>query len=347
MMQTRIVSMPKKKLTLVHFTDIRLQDHNPPSRLGSYRKDILDKLRRVGDIGASYGASAYTCGGDWFHDKAPTKTSYSLSYELGTILKSFGAPVLTVLGNHDLRFDRTDTMPEQPIGSLLNGGIIKLQDGEILREGGVSVRMAGFDFSEEPSLESISLKDELKPLADYHVLSLHVYASPSGGTLYGKTRLFSYKELLTLGYDVILLGHYHSDQGVLKLTRDDGSSCHFVNIGSLSRGEYGDEVLNRVPKCCVVSFGKEEGVSFTEVPVGARPASEVFDVQEKQEIKRKEQEAAKFVEQLKAASMEKKEATVKSPEELLETVLVDDEAVLSKVRGFLETARALISAGRR
>lgn len=339
--------MPKS-ISLVHFTDVHLQDHNPPSRLGSYRQDILDKLRRVGDIGASYGVSAYTCGGDWFHDKAPTKTSYSLSYELGSVLKDFSAQVLTVIGNHDIRFDRADTVPEQPLGSLLNGGIIKLQDGVILGGGdSVSVRMAGFEFSEEPDLASISLPAESKGLADFHVLSLHVYASPRGGTLYGKTRLFSYKELLSLGYDVILLGHYHADQGVQKLTREDGTSCTFVNIGSLSRGEYGDEVLTRVPKCCVVSFDDAEGVTCVEVPVGARPASEVFDVQEKQEIKRKEVEAAKFVEHLKVASQERADTSLKTPEELLTTIDVDDDAVLARVKGFLDSARALISVGRR
>lgn len=338
-----------ESLSLVHFTDIHLQDHNPPSRLGNYRQDVLDKIRRIGDIGASYKVSAYTCGGDWFHDKAPTKTSYSLVYELGGILKNFSAPVLTILGNHDIRFDRMDTVPEQPIGSLLNGGIIKMQNGVILDNGSVTVRMAGFDFKEEPDLSDLSLSAEHKAMADYHVLSLHVYSSHRGGTLFGKTRLFSYGELLGLGYDVILLGHYHADQGVTKVLREDGTSCHFVNIGSLSRGEYGDEVLNRVPKCCVVSFSKSEGVTYAEVPVGARPAGEVFDVQEKKECKRKEEEAAKFVEKLKAASQETKagDSAASDPDALLSSAGVDDEVVLARVKGFLEAARALISAGRR
>ena len=338
--------MPKR-LSIVHFTDIHIQDHNPPSRLGSYRQDIMDKIRRVGDIGESYGVTAFTCGGDWFHDKAPTKTSYSLVHELGSMLKTFCAPVLTVLGNHDIRFDRADTVTEQPIGSLLNGGMLRMQDGVVLREAGVSVRMAGFDFKEEPILDSISLGAEQKEEADFHVLSLHVYASLRGGTLYGKTRLFSYKELLGLGYDVVLLGHYHADQGVTVLTREDGSSCHFVNIGSLSRGEYGDEVLTRVPKCCVVSFSKEEGIVCTEVAVGARPAHEVFDVQEKQEIKRKEAEAAKFVEQLKVVGANTAAPASQEPDDLMATVNVDDVVVLARVKGFLEAARALISAGRR
>lgn len=326
--------MPINITSLLHFTDIHLLDHNPPSRLGSYRQDILNKLRRIGELGIELGVTAYTCGGDWFHEKPPTKTSHSIVYELMTILKSFGAKCYTILGNHDIRFDRTSTYPEQPIGPLLNSGSLILQHDRVIKGPGSapSVRLTGFDFAEQPDLAAISLTPEQKEKADYHVLSLHIYASERGGSLYGKTRVFAYKELLPLGYDVILLGHYHADQGVTTLTREDGGTCVFVNIGSLSRGDYGDENLLRVPKCCLVQFTKE-GVCTEEIPVGAKPASEVFDLREKAEIKEKEKQASEFVEKLK--SSEVMSSNGEDPVEALSNLNIDDALVVERTRSFL------------
>ena len=329
------------QVKLVHFTDVHLLDRNPPSRLGDYKRDVLSKLQRIGEIGKDVGAAAFTCGGDWFHEKPPAKTSHSMVHELLSILKEWPAQCYTILGNHDIRYDRSSTITEQPLGVLLNSGAIRYNDDVVLHAGnhGVSVRMAGFEFAEEPPLEDLALNAVQKAKATYHVLSLHVYASLAGGTLWGKTKCFSYKELLTLGYDVILLGHYHADQGVVALTRDDGSTCHFVNIGSLSRGDYGDENLSRVPKCCLVSFGPQ-GITTEEIVVGAKPAAEVFDLVEKEETKAKEKQAAEFVEKLR--SSEVATSISEDPVKALESLSIDDSEVLARTKGFLLQATALL-----
>ena len=326
---------------LVHFTDVHLLDRNPPSRVGDYKRDILSKLSRIGEIGREVGATAFTCGGDWFHEKMPAKTSHSMVHELMSILKDWCAPCYTILGNHDIRYDRSSTITEQPLGVLLNSGAIKYNDDVVLHAGnhGVSVRMAGFEFAEEPPLEDLALNAVKKAKATYHVLSLHVYASERGGTLWGKTKCYSYRELLPLGYDVVLLGHYHADQGVVILTRDDGSTCRFVNIGSLSRGDYGDENLSRVPKCCLVEFGTQ-GITTEEIVVGAKPASEVFDLVEKAESKEKERQAAEFVEKLR--SSEVASSVADDPVRALDSLAIDDAAVLSKTKEFLVQAAALL-----
>ena len=331
------------KTTLVHFTDIHLRDTNPPSRLGDYRGDILDKIRRVGQIGRDAGASAFTCGGDWFHEKIPMKTSHSMVYELMTIIKGFGAPCYTIIGNHDVRFDKTSTYPEQPLGPLVNSGIVKLQNRCLVRadDAAPSVMLHGFDFAEDPDYSSISLADSLMGEADYHVLSLHVYASRSGGTLHGKAKVHSYGDLLGLGYDVILLGHYHADQGVVRMTRPDGTSCLFVNIGSLSRGDYGDENLHRIPKCCVLRFGRS-GIDAEEVPVGAKAPSEVFDLQEKAEKKAQVEEAEAFVEKLRSVEVATGGEASKDPRVLLQSMPIDDDLVLRKTKEFLDAADELL-----
>ncbi len=326
---------------LLHFTDVHLLDRNPPSRIGDYRRDVLAKLQRIGTIGKEVGATAFTCGGDWFHEKIPVKTSHSVVNELMTILKDWCAPCYTILGNHDIRFDRSSTITDQPLGVLINSGALQYNDDVVLHacNHGVSVRMAGFEFSEEPTLEDIALNSVKKAKAMYHVLSLHVYASEKGGTLWGKTKCFSYRELLALGYDVVLLGHYHADQGVVVLTREDGTTCHFVNIGSLSRGDYGDENLSRIPKCCLVSFGPN-GVTTEEIVVGAKPAAEVFDLVEKAETKAKEKQAAEFVEKLK--SSEVATSVAEDPVKALESLAIDDAEVLARTKVFLMQATALL-----
>jgi DNA repair exonuclease SbcCD nuclease subunit len=301
----------------------------------------MDKLRRIADIGAEAGVDAYTCGGDWFQEKVPAKTSHSMVNELMSVIKSFSRPCFSVVGNHDLQYDRTSTMVDQPLGPLVNSGHLVLQCGQVIKgDGGPAVMLHGFDFAEEPDYDSIALSGALKDKARYHVLSLHVYASPSGGSLHGKTRVHSYRDLLSLGYDVVLLGHYHADQGCTVLTREDMSTCTFVNIGSLSRGDYGDENIHRIPKCCIVEFS-EQGVFTREIPVGAKPAAEVFDLEEKAATKEKEQEAAAFVENLKNAEVVAKRDD-ETPEQLLDRVPIDDVAVLAKTKEFLQRAAEVL-----
>lgn len=330
-------------ITLVHSTDWHLQPGNPPSRLGSYSRDILDKVKRIGGIARDYGADLLTCGGDVFNKKEPKFTTHRLVAETIGVLGSLGLPVYCVVGNHDIEFDKEDTLPRQPLGVLFESGAMIRQVSQVITKEDFSIRLKGIPFAEEPELSSLVLTKEEEAMADKHVLSLHVYATPSGGFLHAQ-KMHSYADLAALGYDVVLLGHYHADQGVQRVKGPRGV-CTIVNIGSLSRGDYGDENLDRVPKCCVVSLSAS-GVTTEEVAVGAKPASEVFDLVKKAEVAEHSAKAAEFVAELRRATLEEEQKPVGTVEEELVGLELTDVKVLKKVQGFIASANEILQGAK-
>lgn len=336
--------MRTDQFVFVHSTDWHLQPVNPPSRLGSYAQDIIDKIKRVGEIAKEYEADFTTCGGDVWNKKDPKGTTHEVLHDAAGAVMASGLPCYCVPGNHDLRFDRDDTLPEQPLGVFFKTGVMVRQVAQVLRKDKISVRLRGIPFAESPDFGALMLTAEEEAMADCHVLSLHIYASPSGGSLHG-TKVHSYATLAKLGYDVVLLGHYHADQGVTVLPGPRGD-CTIVNIGSLSRGDYGDENLDRVPKCCVVTISKD-GVETEEVPVGAKPASEVFDLRKKVELKEHEQETEAFVTELSRVTLAKEdEGEQVALEEEVADLGLSDAAVIASVKEYIDKAVEMLQQGK-
>ena len=125
-----------------------------------------------------------------------------------------------------------------------------------------------------------------------------------------------------------------------------------MNIGSISRGDYGDENLARVPKCCLFSVARDSSgaVSCTleEISVNARPAAEVFDLEKKEEIRKQTAQTEEFVEELRMAAVE-----VGSPsgdcgvEDAISELGVSDADVLREVRGYMDQARAQLAEAKK
>ena len=332
----------------IHYTDVHLQATNPPSRLGDYSQDILDKMRRIGSLASEYAVDFTTCGGDLFHRKSPRETPHWLVSETMGVLRSYPSRNFAIPGNHDVQFDRDDTLPEQPLNVLFRSGALTRQVDQVLSDGkGLSVQMHGFSFSEEPDFSSMVLKDP--GAADFHILSLHIYASPRGGKLH-EMKLHSYGEIASLGYDLVLMGHYHADQGISTLPGPRGD-CRIVNIGSLSRGDYGDENLNRVPKCCLISVSRDTSGSvlcdLEEIPVGARPASEVFDLEKKAEIKKHTAQTVEFVAELRKVADDTAVHSGLSTDEAIASLGVSDASVIQTIGDYMEKARVMLEEGRR
>jgi hypothetical protein len=193
-----------------------------------------------------------------------------------------------------------DTIPDQPIGVLLETGVMKQITNQVVTKKDLKVQMFSFPFDEEPDLSEYASNPEEG--VDVSILGIHVYASPRGGTLYGKTKVFSYPELSKTKHDVYLLGHYHADNGAITDDFGEAKPQTFVNVGSVTRGDYGDENLARVPKVCLVTITKNsEGVvtvTTEEIELKVRSNAETFDLERKSKLKEQKQQTEEFVTQL-------------------------------------------------
>jgi len=104
--------------------------HRPPGRRqGDYWVDLSSKMDQVSAHCRDTG-SIPLFGGDLFHLKDPSKiaTFPLLNFvgAMGTLLSRFPQAPLCAVGNHDIRFDRLSTLPEQPLGLLSSTGVVDL-----------------------------------------------------------------------------------------------------------------------------------------------------------------------------------------------------------------------------
>jgi len=322
----------------VYYTDVHIQDVNPPSRLGSYRDDILAKIRQVMNIGKKSKVDFTYCGGDLFNHKRPASTRHALVTQVIGVLDDSGVPNYGVPGNHDLQGDDISTLPEQPLGVLMEGGhMIQVKNGLLFKKGNLTVHLDSYDFEEEPDLVELAEKREAVK-ADVHTLGAHIFSSPKGGDLFG-TKIFSYEELAVTGHDLYLLGHYHPDNGVEDRSYDKDRQT-FINVGSLSRGDYGDENLTRKPKCALVTITKEDGNvtwSVEQILLDVRPAEEVFDLEAKEKIAKQKEETAEYVAEIERSSTATDGNA--SEEEELKAIVPTDKKIYNRTMYYINKAR--------
>jgi len=110
-------------------TDHHFSHRTPGRRQGDYFLDLGTKMSQVIQHCVSTG-SIPLFGGDLFHLKDPDKiATYHLMKFMGdmaNLLRGFPRPPLCAIGNHDIRFDRFSTLPEQPLGLMAASGLVKL-----------------------------------------------------------------------------------------------------------------------------------------------------------------------------------------------------------------------------
>ena len=115
---------PKNRVNLIWTTDWHFSDIPPGRRKDDYRNALLDKLPLVRSLTERLNGVAL-CGGDVFHNKPPRHAGNSLRLIIDLInaLRRFPQGcVFGSIGNHDISFDRMDSLPRQPLGLLIEVG---------------------------------------------------------------------------------------------------------------------------------------------------------------------------------------------------------------------------------
>ena len=275
------------------FTDVHISSINPEARLGDYKKDILDKLTQIRMVGEKLKVDFFIFAGDLFNLKFPLKNPHELNTELINLFKSFPAPIYATEGNHDLRNDSYETFNEQPLSVIYaSEALIQARDITFEKDN-FKIKIRSFPFSEKPDLEKLPKADK----QDLNICILHLYAIPEGGNLF-KQKLYSYKDICTLGDDIFVMGHYHIDQGIQTV---NGNKV-FVNVGAVSRGTFSGDNTDRDPKIALVTatfYGGSCSYSGQAIRLKVKPATEVFDFEQRDEDKKKVEEAEIFVAKLK------------------------------------------------
>lgn len=275
-------------------SDLHLADKPPASCTSSYTADLLDLLRqtvRVARITARVIAVVWA--GDIFHIKAPSRTSHQLVSKVSDIIASYPVPVFIVPGNHDIRNDRLESLDSQPLGVLYRAGALRLEG------------WAGYDADHQYDLYGVpwlqgygewAAREEGDPyspieaelsraLNDYRAVEFqprnflvvaHAPLYPPGKELpyeYFPAEVWA-REMGDSGH--VFYGHVHEPHGVY-----EAGGVTFCNNGALSRGSLHEYNLDRQVGCTIWDSDTGE---FEFVPLDAKPASEVFRLEEKGQV---------------------------------------------------------------
>jgi DNA repair exonuclease SbcCD nuclease subunit len=327
-------------IKFITFTDVHISDINPQERRGSYRDDILHKLKQIKAVGKKLNVDFFICAGDLFNLKAPMRNSHELTSMLIELFKSFPAPVYMTEGNHDLRNDSYDEFDKQPLNVIYkSGAMIQLRSKEVWdKNKEFSIKLRSFPFQENPILSDLPKSSD----NDFSVCVLHLYSTKDGGDLFGQ-QLFSYPEIAELNDDIFVLGHYHIDQGVEKLNTY-GKDQQFINVGAISRGSLSEDNINRIPKFSLVTVTPDKKAKIQVVKLKVRPAEEAFYLERKKKQKEKIERATEFVEKLKT-ELEDKEATPDNIDDNIKDLKIGDN-IIKRVKHYMEEADLLLKGSK-
>lgn len=228
--------------------DPHLNYQTPSSRKDVYPQTILEKIKTVANIANENNVDDVIFLGDMFHQRYQP---YSYMMKCFLAFREFKKPPYSIIGNHDVIFERMDTFEESPLNFLFMTGVVKhleeLEYGDVL--------IKAFDYT-----TPITVNDRQDK---YTVCVAHQYYNQPLYKFYIKP-----EDALNLRYNAYVLGHDHS-------VYDDITNDKFTVIrpGSLSRGTAHSANLMR--DIYGVIFDTVTKV-FTRITIPAQKASDVF-----------------------------------------------------------------------
>lgn len=268
--------------------DVHLADKPPSVRTDTYTEDILGKLEFAVKTAKEQACDAIVQAGDIFHIKSPSKTSHSLVVKAHSILTAEDIPVLIVPGNHDLVYDRLDSIPNQPIGALAS-----MRGVELLMGAHPDLPIYGIPWLHDWSKELpkwMGRADRLAMQDGSYLLVTHAPIVPPGTTLPYEF-IDAYEWGSFMGNEGnCYFGHHHEPDGVFQ-----ANGVTFCNQGALSRGSLHEASLTRKP--AVTVFDNNATVrKFVRIEVPHKPAEEVFKLTEHQHKETMKANVSNFIE---------------------------------------------------
>jgi DNA repair exonuclease SbcCD nuclease subunit len=177
---------------IIFVGDTHLKGSSPISRCDDYSTAILNKIESLVQVANSFNCNKIVLLGDVFDSHTTT-----LPY-LAKVISSFkkisdaGITVYTVVGNHDIKNNRMDSLSSCALGILISTGYVKLAPRTL------TIDDVDFNFFHYP--------DELvkRDSDNYSVCVAHRYYE-FGLSWDSLTR----DDVKSLNYDAMILGHYH------------------------------------------------------------------------------------------------------------------------------------------
>jgi DNA repair exonuclease SbcCD nuclease subunit len=270
--------------------DIHLMDRQPKNRLDDYSLSIRTKLIECFQIAEERKLDAVVLLGDLFevYEVGPLLRNQTLEILKGIPNgnKPWSFPIYICVGNHDL--DSSSNLEKTALGTLISAGLL-IKKGY---EPSLGISFAHYT----PSLDR-EIKQGFLTTSSAIIWVCHASIS---------TKLDRFAEYAYLFEDtplhpntnLVISGHIHHE---MTQTRSDGK--RFINPGSISRYSASRDNLEKDIKILILDYtldGEIQNEEYIKLK-SAKPASEVFKIEEMQAAKELKKDTHEF--KLKVANM--------------------------------------------
>lgn len=292
--------MTTQPVKILVIGDVHISDHAPGKRTDDYKERIIAKLQECVELAKSKEVTHVLFLGDIFHLKAANRVSHRLVQEFCDLLISFEVPVIILVGNHDITDGSLESIFKQPIGvfrfldnvTLLSDEPIAVADDILIHPlSGISgVTLDDFNIMRKNTKDIFAVHQSIVPDMSLEPEMLqHI--------------LFDAADVAErTNVDIVLYGHQHRHDGIYEITRQDGSSVTFSNLGSICRLTIGDGDVDKVPQVLLLTIDSDENRTTTFERVlltSVLPAHEVYRLDEHLEDKERAKDIDETIKKLR------------------------------------------------
>lgn len=250
--------------------DLHLNDVNPRSRIDDYSEAILDKLKDVFYKAEVNGIKEIFFLGDIFHKPSGLSTKY-----LNKVIETFQmapCPCYSIIGNHDIPFNRVEDVGNTSLGILFKSGALKHLESGFSHIINNKCCIVGYDYNTDISYEHKNNEELDKTI----ICISHSYGEDMGFGDTEKPEYFKWSVENENPFDLYILGHdhsYHEDKEIF-----DGKS-KLIRFGALSRVTSGKSDTDRNIAILEVDVDESGQYETRLINIAHKPAIECFSQQ--------------------------------------------------------------------
>jgi len=262
--------------------DWHIRAINPLNRIGEYKKQQFDKIKWILDLAEKEKCVAIIQPGDFFDNR---KMPEDIKVRYIELFKRFDTPILTIYGQHDLRYHKNKRNTAMAV--LESSGVITILNEDAMEiDDGVHIYGASWEekFPEVVDTEALN------------ILVLHKMVIEDE-PLWPGQKSFTRKNVLLrkeTDFDIFCCGDNHNT-----FYHNEDDEKLFFNMGSLMRSNIAQ--VDHKPTIALYDYENGE-TEIIEVPI--LPATEVLKIEDVENLKRQDSAFTAFAELLDSDTKE-------------------------------------------
>ena len=229
--------------SIIFVGDLHLKGSSPISRVDDYPTVILNKLESLINTAKSFSCDKIMLLGDVFDSHITTLPYLAKVINTFRKISDAGIDVYTIVGNHDIKNNRMDSLDSSALGILISTVYLKLSPRNLIID---DTSFSCFHYPEELANNNESC---------YSVCVAHRYYE------FGLSwDSLTSEDLKSLNYDAMILGHYHVPCDTLSI-----EDTLLYRPGSLSRSTSEPYNKLRTPRVLVFNCLNHKTV-YVDIP---------------------------------------------------------------------------------